>query len=151
MWVNHGEVDGAQAKQAFSSLDAVFALKGEAVTSSSLCSVDKVVFAEGDTSKAFYIKRYCRAGEGLSGIVGISKARREWQNLLRFADWGLPVAQLAAYGEEAWTMSSRRGVVVTGRLKTLRIWRVWQIKRRISFAGPIGFARYHSRWLMRLV
>lgn len=113
IWVNDIAADNPQAQQAFASLDDVFALEGESITTSSLCSVDKVSF----NNEAFYVKRYRRGGEGLAEFVGISKARREWQNLQSFRDWGLPVAELAAYGEESALKVPRRGVVITKEIK----------------------------------
>lgn len=113
MWVNNITQDLPEAFSAFSSLESVFALHGEAVTTSSLCSVDKVVL----DGIGYYIKRYRRAGEGWAEFVGISKAKREAQNLLRFSQWQLPAAEVVAYGEDDWFTLPRRGVVITREIK----------------------------------
>lgn len=113
IWVNEISDDQPSAQHAFSSLDNAFAIQGERITKSPVCSVDRVVLDD----EAFYIKHYHRAGKGLSEFVAASKARCEWQNLLRFLEWGLPVAELVAYGEESRSFSGRRGAVVTREVK----------------------------------
>lgn len=95
------------AAEKFSDLDAVFALDGESITQSSLCSVSRVQIEGVD----YFVKRYTAPAEGLTRFIGISKAKREWQNLQHFADWHMSPAPLVAYGEESGF--SRRGVVIT--------------------------------------
>ncbi len=102
-----------EAKEAFSSLESVWSLKGQFITSSALCTVDKVIL----DGKGYYLKRYGRAGTGIAEYLGISKARREWQNLARFKQWGLSVAPLVAWGEEPRWRVPRRGVVVTAEVE----------------------------------
>jgi hypothetical protein len=113
MWVNNISSDLVEARQAFSSLESVFALQGESITTSSLCAVDKIIL----DGVGYYIKRYRRAGEGLAEFIGISKAKREWQNLIRFKRWGLPAAEVVAYGEDGLFSLPRRGVVITREIK----------------------------------
>ena len=102
-----------EALQAFNTLESVWALQGESVTNSSLCSVDRVEL----DGKGYYVKRYRRGGEGLAEFVGISKARREWQNLQRFRRWKLPAAKVVAWGEDPWWKMPRRGVVITAEIE----------------------------------
>jgi serine/threonine protein kinase len=109
MWVNNIAPDLPEAASAFSSLESVFSLQGESITTSSLCAVDKVIL----DGIGYYIKRYRRAGEGWAELVGISKAKREWQNLMRFSQWQLPAAKVVAYGEGGFFSLPRRGVVIT--------------------------------------
>jgi len=111
-WFNGIDEQLPEACRAFSSLESVWSLKGESITTSSLCSVDRVEL----DGKGYYIKRYRRGGEGLAEFVGISKAHREWQNLARFRHWQLPAASLVAYGEDPWWVAPRRGVVVTAEV-----------------------------------
>lgn len=101
-----------EAQKAFSSLESVWSLKGESITNSSLCSVDRVEF----DGKGYYIKRYRRGGEGIAEFLGVSKAHREWANLKRFDQWQLPAASLVAYGEDPWWKVPRRGVVITAEV-----------------------------------
>ncbi|MGH1372424.1 MAG: lipopolysaccharide kinase InaA family protein [Cellvibrionaceae bacterium] len=112
VWYNGIDESLPEAKEAFSSLESVWSLKGESITTSSLCSVDRVEL----DGQGYYVKRYRRAGEGVAEFVGVSKARREWSNLARFDRWNLPVAALVAYGEDPWWKSPRRGVVVTAEV-----------------------------------
>jgi tRNA A-37 threonylcarbamoyl transferase component Bud32 len=105
----HQDLSSSGAAIAFKSIDAVFNLKGEAVTSSAICAVSRI----HQGNQTFYVKCYSRAGEGLRQLFGKSKARGEWQNLNRFSSWGLPVAKLVVYGEEHGLTLSRRGVVIT--------------------------------------
>ncbi len=102
-----------EATAAFASLEAVWQLQGQYVTASSLCTVVRVEL----DGRGYYVKRYCRAGDGVANYLGPSKARREWQNLQRFKKWGLPAAQLVACGEEGGWTKSRRGVVITAEVE----------------------------------
>jgi tRNA A-37 threonylcarbamoyl transferase component Bud32 len=105
----HQGLSSPDMKAVFKSLDVVFGLKGEAVTSSAICAVSRIHVG----NQTFYVKRYTKAGEGFRRIFGKSKARSEWQNLNRFISWGLPAAKPAVYGEEHGFRFSRRGVVTT--------------------------------------
>ncbi len=109
MWVNNISKEFPEAHKAFSSLESVFSLRGEPITRSPICNVLKVVL----DGQGYYIKRYHRSGKGLSGLLGKSKANREWSNLAQFKEWNLPVVELAAFGEESNSFVSGRGVVIT--------------------------------------
>ncbi|GAB3105365.1 heptose kinase [Aestuariicella hydrocarbonica] len=110
-WHNSIASDLPEAHRAFSSLEQVWALQGKIITTSSLCTVLRVEL----DGKGYYVKRYGRAGDGLARCLGKSKARREWENLLRFKSWGLSVANVVAYGEErvGW---SRKGALITAEV-----------------------------------
>lgn len=112
IWFSGIDENLPEAQRAFSSLESVWALEGESITTSSLCSVDRVEL----DGKGYYIKRYRRAGEGISEFLGVSKAHREWANLTRFDEWQLSVAPLVAYGEDPWWIVPRRGVVITAEV-----------------------------------
>lgn len=111
----HTELDDSlpEAQEAFTSLESVWELRGESVTNSSLCSVDRVEL----DGRGYYVKRYRRGGEGLAEFIGISKARTEWQNLQRFRQWQLPAAKVVAWGEDPWWKLPRRGVVITAEIE----------------------------------
>lgn len=109
MWVNNISAELPEAHNAFSSLDSVFALEGEVITQSRLCTVSRVKL-DGHT---YYIKKYHKSAEGLSLLAPLSKGRREWRNLLAFKQWGLPAAELAAYGEQSRWQFPRKAIVIT--------------------------------------
>lgn len=113
MWVNNISRNDEDAKDAFDSLEAVFKLQGEPITTSSMCAVHKVTINQ----EGYFVKRYRRGGEGIAEFFGISKAHREWNNLKSFSEWGLPAAKLAAYGEEWFLKIPRRGVVITYEIR----------------------------------
>ncbi|BFM18450.1 lipopolysaccharide kinase InaA family protein [Maricurvus nonylphenolicus] len=102
---------GRTAKD-FASLEDAFSCGGELVTQSSLCTVSRLCY----DGEEYYIKRYLGPAEGAARFFGKSKAKREWENLSRFSQWGLSPAELVAYGEESrWY--KRRGVVITRGVK----------------------------------
>lgn len=109
MWVNTIAPEEPEAHHAFRSLESVFALEGEPITKSSLCSVSRVEL-DGNT---YFVKKYEKAGEGAGVLALTSKGRREWNNLLAFQQWGLPAAKLAAYGEQSLWSMPRKAVVIT--------------------------------------
>tara|TARA_Y100000310_G_scaffold3236_3_gene4140 strand:- start:292 stop:1041 length:750 start_codon:yes stop_codon:yes gene_type:complete len=97
---------------AFSSLDDVFAMQGEVVTSSPISHLVKVKVA----GKCYYVKKYQGAGKHLRRYVGRSRVRAEWENLRVFQAIGIPTPQVVAYGEEVGYNVSRRGALVTEEL-----------------------------------
>ena len=78
----------------FGSLDAVFALQGVHLTRDPLSEVIRV--ERGGVN--YYVKRYTGAGKGLRRYVGRPRVKSEWQNLKRFAKWGIPTAEVVAWG-----------------------------------------------------
>ena len=70
----------------FGSLEAVFALQGERLTRDPLSEVIRV--ERGGVN--YYVKRYTGAGKGLRRYLGKPRVKSEWQNLKRFAKWGIP-------------------------------------------------------------
>ncbi len=106
--------------ESFASLDAVFALEGEAVAWAPLSTVTRV--SVGDTR--FYVKRYAGNGKnlsrswfGLRGLIGPQRVNKEWQNLRRFAAWGIPTARLVAFGLERRFAYFLRGTLITEELR----------------------------------
>lgn len=100
---------GGEIGSLFKSLDEVFSVQGEIVTSSPISHLIKVEVA----GKRYYVKRYQRAGKHLRQYVGRSRVRAEWENLQFFKAIGIPTPQVVAYGEEVGYNVLRRGALVT--------------------------------------
>ena len=98
----------------FGSLDQVFALEGEHLTSDPLSEVLRVQRDGVD----YYVKRYWGAGKGVRRWgIGRSRVQAEWENLLNFAQWGIPTASIVAYGLEQRFGQFQRGALITEGLK----------------------------------
>lgn len=93
----------------FGSLDAVFALEGECLTRDPLSEVIRV--QRGGIN--YYVKRYVAAGKGLRRYMGRPRVKSEWQNLKRFAKWGIPTAEVVAWGLERKGAAYDRGALIT--------------------------------------
>ncbi|AVX24931.1 Lipopolysaccharide kinase [Pseudomonas syringae pv. atrofaciens] len=93
----------------FGSLDAVFALQGQQLTRDPLSDVIRVERA----GVYYYVKRYVGAGKGLRRYMGKPRVKSEWQNLKRFAKWGIPTAEVVACGLERNGASYDRGALIT--------------------------------------
>lgn len=106
------ENDYAHLARAFGSLDAVFALQGERLTRDALSEVIRV-HLEGVN---YYVKRYVGAGRGLRRYLGRPRVRAEWQNLKLFAKWGIPTAEIVAWGLERDGAAFGRGALITREL-----------------------------------
>jgi tRNA A-37 threonylcarbamoyl transferase component Bud32 len=89
----------------FGSLDAVFALTGEQITS-------EVVRIE-HAGVRYYIKRYHKAGKGLRKYFGTPRIQSEWQNLQWFEQWGINTAPIVGYGMETSFGRFVRGAMIT--------------------------------------
>lgn len=96
----------------FGDLDAVFALTGERLTRD---PVSEVIRIERDGVQ-YYVKRYRSAGKGLRPYLGRLRVRSEWQNLKRFAEWGLGTAEVVARGYERHRSAFVRGAMITREL-----------------------------------
>lgn len=103
--------EGASEKllSAFGTLEAVFQLEGERLTSDPLSEVIRVEI-EG---VRYYVKRYWEAGKGLRRYLGRPRVKAEWQNLKLFAKWGIPTAPIVAHGLERCAGAFVRGALVT--------------------------------------
>ncbi|KMM83569.1 Lipopolysaccharide kinase (Kdo/WaaP) family protein [Pseudomonas taetrolens] len=100
----------------FGTLDAVFALQGEHLTRDPLSDVIRVE-REGVN---YYVKRYTGAGKGLRRYLGRPRVKSEWQNLKRFAKWGIPTAEVVAWGLERRGAAYDRGALITRELPNTR-------------------------------
>jgi len=98
--------------QDFGSLEAVFALQGESVTLDPLSEVIRV----NRNGVNYYVKRYVGAGKGLRRYLGKPRVKAEWQNLKRFAKWGIPTAEVVAWGLERRGAAYARGAMITREL-----------------------------------
>ncbi|WP_122468666.1 lipopolysaccharide kinase InaA family protein [Pseudomonas viridiflava] len=96
----------------FGDLDAVFALQGERLTRDPLSEVIRVQRAGVN----YYVKRYVGAGKGLRRYLGRPRVKSEWQNLKRFAKWGIPTAEVVAWGLERNGAAYDRGALITREL-----------------------------------
>lgn len=103
------EPEYAFLEQDFGSLDAVFALQGQQLTRDPLSDVIRVERA----GVYYYVKRYVGAGKGLRRYIGKPRVKSEWQNLKRFAKWGIPTAEVVAWGLERNGAAYDRGALIT--------------------------------------
>lgn len=97
----------------FGSLEAVFALQGERLTKDSISEVIRV--ERGGIN--YYVKRYRVPGTGLRRYLGKPRVKAEWQNLKRFAQWGIPTAEVVARGQERQGLAYGRGALITRELQ----------------------------------
>lgn len=102
----------AQLSDDFGSLEAVFALQGEQLTRDPLSEVIRV---QRDGVN-YYVKRYVGAGKGLRRYLGRPRVKSEWQNLKRFAKWGIPTAEVVGWGLERRGAAYDRGALITREL-----------------------------------
>ena len=112
MWTLNPEYAAGPSGVAFESLDAVFALQGEQITSDPVSEVLRVRVG----ARRYYVKRYTSAGKGLRRFIGRSRIEGEWRNLLYFRAWGLPVATVVGYGMERRGGFFQRGAMITEEL-----------------------------------
>lgn len=108
-WHYDLSTDRPEAIEAFGDLYTAYELEGTYITQNSLCKVMRVEL----DGVGYYIKKYRRGSENPLALFTWSKARREWSNLLRFAQWDLPVARVVAWGEESLLGVAGRGMVIT--------------------------------------
>lgn len=94
------------------SLEAVFALEGERITRD---AISEVIRIERDGVR-YYVKRYRNAGKGYRRYLARPRIKAEWQNLKQFAKWGIPTADVVAYGLERERGAFKRGAMVTREL-----------------------------------
>ncbi|CAM5230556.1 hypothetical protein SSTU70S_03435 [Stutzerimonas stutzeri] len=97
----------------FASLDAVFALQGERLTSDPLSEVIRIE----RNGVRYYVKRYWGAGKGLRRFIGRPRVKAEWQNLKLFHRWGIPTAPIVAYGLERRAGLFLRGALIARELE----------------------------------
>ena len=100
----------------FGSLEKVFALNGERITHDPLSEVIRVNRQGVD----YYVKRYRNAGKGLRRYAARPRIKAEWQNLKRFAKWGIATAEVVAQGLERKAGAFVRGAMITREILNSR-------------------------------
>lgn len=93
----------------FGSLESVFALEGERITHDPLSELIRV----NRQGVNYYVKRYRNAGKGLRRYAARPRIKAEWQNLKRFAKWGIATAEVIAQGLERQAGAFVRGAMIT--------------------------------------
>ena len=103
----------------FGSIDAAFTLESdsEPVAISPYSIVLKIELA----GKTYYVKRYHSEGKRkhrwkLRRWLGRPRVQNEWENLRRFARWGIPTATIIARGLERRYGTFIRGALITAAL-----------------------------------
>ncbi|MDY0250634.1 MAG: lipopolysaccharide kinase InaA family protein [Pseudomonas sp.] len=109
-------VDYQMLKADFGSLEQVFALQGERVTHDPLSELIRV----NRHGVEYYVKRYRNAGKGLRRYAARPRIKAEWQNLKRFAKWGIPTAEVVAQGLERKAGAFVRGAMITREIPNSR-------------------------------
>ncbi len=94
----------------------MFALQGERITHDSLSELIRVTRDGVD----YYVKRYRNNGTGLRKYAAKPRIKAEWQNLKRFAKWGIPTAQVIAQGLERRAGAFVRGAMITREIPDTR-------------------------------
>ncbi len=98
------------AAACFADLDAVFALEGEIVAKDSATRTVRVDI----NGRRYYVKRYHGLGKKpLRRVLAKPRVQLEWENLLRFALWGIPTARVVAHGLERQGGLFARGALIT--------------------------------------
>ena len=116
VWTLDPEYVVGPAGTAFADLDAVFALQGKQITKDSISEVLYVQIGE----RGYYVKRYHAEGSWLRRLIARPRIKGEWQNLLYFRAWGIPVARVVGYGMERRCGAFYRGAVITEELYETR-------------------------------
>ncbi|WP_426415754.1 lipopolysaccharide kinase InaA family protein [Aestuariirhabdus sp. LZHN29] len=103
---------GTDAAEAFATLDEVFELDGEIVAADD----ESATFPYRVGAKRYYVKRYHKTKEFRS-YLGMSRIVTEWRNQQQFVAWGLPAAQVVAYGQQRLLSKTQRGALITEALE----------------------------------
>lgn len=156
-----GQSSWQAQNRAFADAEAVWNLAGVVVSRDAISEVCRVELG----GQNYYLKRYYQPGKGVRRWLGRSRACAEWENLRLFRDWGLPVPELAAYGQQ-WARDGYRGALVTAalpeaqgldvlaeRLQEPR-WRTALLQRLARYVAILhrhGFAHGDLNWRNLLV
>lgn len=107
---------GADTSALFANLDRIFTLQGQKITQDNVSDVIKVEH----NHVHYYVKRYTAAGKGLRRFLGKPRVQGEWENLQRFAQWGIATAHLIGFGFEKKRGLFYRGAIVTQEIPNTR-------------------------------
>ncbi len=106
----HLEPDYQHLAVEFGSLDRVFALEGERITRDSESELIRVELQ----GVVYYAKRCRSNGKAWRGSLPRLRVKAEWENLQYFRDWGIPTAEVVAYGmERHGNFAFARGAMIT--------------------------------------
>ena len=64
----------------------------------------------------YYVKRYTGAGKHMRRYLGRPRIKAGWQNLKQFDKWGIPTAEVVAWGLERNGLAFGRGAMITREL-----------------------------------
>jgi len=116
----------------FPSLDTVFKLKGDIISSSD----QSEIFARSIGNNTYFIKRYFKT-KGFISWLGISRLQTEIRNQLWFNKINLPAAEVVAYGDERLLLKIKRGVLITKGIDDVTDLSVLAEKHGENFKNPI--------------
>lgn len=109
-WTLSPDFAHGETARAFADLERVFALEGTPITAAPMSEVIRI---ELDGHR-YYVKRYTGAGKNpLRRWFARPRVQLEWENLQRFARWGIPTARIAAFGLERKAGRFVRGAMIT--------------------------------------
>ncbi|MEA3464783.1 MAG: lipopolysaccharide kinase InaA family protein [Thermodesulfobacteriota bacterium] len=97
------------AQSAFGSIDHAIEHTGETISRDPISCVKQI----NVNNKTYYVKIYHRNGKGLRHYFGRGRIRGEWENLLYFAQMGIPTPRLIAYGQRCRLGQFRLGALIT--------------------------------------
>ncbi len=104
-----------EERAAFPSLGDALSLHGEIINDNLMSSLLRVCRA----GRIYYVKRYKKRGKQLRRLIGRSRVRAEWENLIRLENFGVPTVRLVAYGEQQ-KPGSRQGVLIVEEIPGAR-------------------------------
>ncbi len=153
-------------RQTLAAWEKVFALEGERITHDPLSELIRV----NRKGVNYYVKRYRNAGKGLRRYAARPRIKAEWQNLKRFAKWGIATAEVIAHGLERQAGAFVRGAMITREIPQSRdladlahnnspllnnpAW-VKQVSSQVAYAARImhqhGFTHNDLKWRNLLV
>lgn len=128
--------DYQQLDADFGSLAQVFALEGERITHDSESELIRI--ERGGVQ--YYVKRYRSNGTAWRAWLPRPRVMAEWQNLQHFASWGIPTAEVVAFGMErkSWGRFGR-GAMITRELPHTE---------DLAMMAHLGDARFQdARWV----
>jgi hypothetical protein len=112
-WQLRPPYNSGETARVFASMEAVFNLVGEHLSKDRLSNVLRITV----DGVVYYVKRYRSPGKNpLRRWFGRSRVQAEWENLLAFAAWGLPTAEIVGYGLERRAGAFVRGALITREL-----------------------------------
>ncbi len=97
----------------FSSLDAVFAIPGNSISSSYFTEVLRIEIG----GIVYFVKRHHEGGKGLRKWLGMPRIVSEYLNLQRFSEWDIPVPRMVAWGYERKWGIFKRGALITAEIR----------------------------------